>query len=621
MNVSIVLPASKLNAVKQSLSSQKSASLNFDYSTDPFSVFLSIKNQGFYMDKLVIIATILSDMDDNTRQQFMMSLLDICNTFITQNLGEILIIDSSHLMEMEYNSSFSMFPGFVYQTQKIHPSQLYSLIAGNFQAEENPNVDNDIKKPGLFSRMFKKKNAAPAAIQPNPGISQQMPEPSVNQMPGQVPSQIPEQPVTQPFVPTSQTPLFSDADFQQEAAPQEEADAPANSLDFSSLIFDNPEPQPQEDVIKPQSYNDMPLFEDPSVPTVNIAKEPEPPQPQSIPQIVSQPQPVPQMVSQPQPVSAPFQQPQPQSAPMQFSQSQLAPPPILQSPSLPTPIQLSQPQPVPVQNLYYADFFRKRSKTILVTGDRRTGVSTVVSNLAEQASQDGLAVLIIDLDYERRGQSINFPIDCDPNDIRTTLSLYNAIKNASNIQEYALPLNVNLSMLGTSLVAEDSTIMYKHVNDDALRPLLSMAIGYYDIVLIDCPFSMLKEYSCLVTMSNIIMHCLQTDLRSIFNTVNILAPDSFSSDTEYSVYMSKTLLLLNNYVPHVLNGKEMNESNLLSFMCDLTGDNLYTALSIIGRVPSLSQYDNCMMDGNLIVMNSALKGIFINLWNNIAQKG
>lgn len=584
MIVTVLAPAGKVDAIKQGLSAQNSVGVQFEYYTESSDLFVAIQDRGFYMDKLVIIATILAEMSDVVRQSFVDNLCNICEGYMTSTntTKGILMVDSGKLFEVEYHRFFDPYPMFVYQTQKIHPSQLFGLIAGNIKVTENKNIDNEVKKPGLFSRMFgrKQNTASAAAVAPEEAQTG-----SVETMDTQIQDTL------------SDKSLFDDVEYQ----PAEQIQPPVEdtSADDLDIYINIKKTEPaSEPTLALDELGQTPLFDDTekSIPSSSVKGGPN-------------------MQTESQPV----QSPQPTPVLTQFIQN-----PFAQSTQQITPVSNTKPvkaQVSPAVKPVYIDFFKKRSKTILFTGDRRSGVSTVVSNLAEQASRDGLYVLVIDLDHDRRGQSINFPINCDPNDVRMTLSLYHAIKNASNISDYAIPLNDNLSMLGTSMMAEDSTIMHQHCDDASLRSLLSVAMGMYDLVLIDCPFSKLKEYSCLVAMSNYIIHSMQTDSRSVINNLNMLTPDCFSNATDYSIYMSRVLLLLNCFKSHFNKGTEINEKTVLRYMMELTGDGMYNSLSVIGRIPEFNDYDEYMNNGKLLVMNSNHCKSFVQLWNSIAAKG
>ena len=158
MIVTVILPAAKLDKVKQGLESQKSAGISFEYFTNVAEVFTLINERGFYMDKLVFIASVLADFNDADMQVLIDNLCNVCELYLLDDTKnkEILMIDSGLLFEMEYHQFFHPYPSFIYQSQKVHPSQLFGLIAGNFITAENPNVIEESKKPSFFSKVFGK---------------------------------------------------------------------------------------------------------------------------------------------------------------------------------------------------------------------------------------------------------------------------------------------------------------------------------------------------------------------------------------------------------------------------------------------------------------------------------
>lgn len=547
MIVAVLLPADRLEKVRQSLDNQKSAGITFEYYVSMSALFDLVRDRGFYMDKLVIIASIISEFNEADMQVLIDNLFNICENYLISSTKEILMVDSAKAFESNYHQFFYPYQQFVYQTQRIHPSQLFNLIAGNFAVEENPNIDQEAKKPGLLSRFLgRKRTAIEEPLTDSTG--EQESEPTY-----------------------SDKPLFADEPV-SDSENQEAANEPTLPDFDIDLEYDEQEPDSlnTDDLTE---YSSTPLFDDPE----------------------------------------PASTPDPEPEPKQMAQQHVQKPKTVSPPAV-----KSKTKGV---KKTYVDFFRKRSKTILFTGDRRTGTSTIVSNLAEQASLDGLAVLVIDLDFERRGQAVNFPIVCDDNDTQTILSLYHAIKNASNLTKYALQLNNNLDFLGTLLSAESTDFMFEHVTNESLQTLLSLAMGKYDIIFIDCPFLSIKSYPCLVGMSNYIVHSIPTDTRGLINCINMLTPEDFDTDTSYNVYLSKAMFLLNIYLSHFWKNVEITERNVMDYLCDLTQESLYRNLTVLGRIPMFHDYDEFMSDGKLLVQEKKYTDIFIEVLNDIAAKG
>lgn len=586
MIVAVLLPEDKLEKVKQSLENQKSAGITFEYYTSTATVFDLIRDRGFYMDKLVIIASVISNFNEADMQVLIDNLFNICENFLMGSTKELLMIDSSKIFESNYHQFFFPYQQFVYQTQRIHPSQLFNLIAGNFKVEENPNIDQEAKKPSLLSRFLNRKRQTLDDTLPN-DESEVNPEVESD-------DELENNTESEESTTYSCSPLFSDEDTAE--VDQSVKDEEPSLSDFDiDLTVDSTEDS-TEDELEPdnEEYSKDPLFRDPEpVPEVATSAE---------------------VKVVPESKQERVTHSKKQAAPRSRAKLQDTPKPT----SAPVPVTSVNKRKV---TKTYVDFFRKRSKTILFTGDRRTGTSTLVSNLAEQASQDGLAVLLIDLDYERRGQAVNFPIVCDDNDVQTILSLYHAIKSASNLEKYALSLNDNLDFLGTLLSAESTDFMFEHVTNDALQTLLSIAMGRYDLILIDCPFLEIKMYPCLVGMSNYVIHSIPTDTRGLINCINMLTPEDFDTETSYSVYLSKAMFVLNMYLSHFWKNVEITEKNVMDYLCDLTQDAVYRNLTVLGRIPMFHDYDEFMSNGKLLVQEKKYSNIFVELLNDIATKG
>lgn len=584
MIVAVLLPEDKLEKVKQSLDNQKSAGITFEYYTSTATVFDSIRDRGFYMDKLVIIASVISNFNEADTQVLIDNLFNICENFLMGSTKELLMIDSGKIFESNYHQFFFPYQQFVYQTQRIHPSQLFNLIAGNFKVEENPNIDQEAKKPGLLSRFLNRKRQTLDDTLPNE-------ESEIN--PEEESDDEPENNAEGEESTTySCSPLFSDEDTAE--ASKSVADEEPSLSDFDiDLTVDSTDDSADDELgLDNEDYSTAPLFGDP----------------ESIPEAAAHTE----AKVEPEPRQEHVTHAKKQTALKSRTKVQETPKP---APASVMPVSKGKVKKT------YVDFFRKRSKTILFTGDRRTGTSTLISNLAEQASQDGLAVLLIDLDYERRGQAVNFPIVCDDNDIQTILSLYHAIKSASNLEKYALSLNDNLDFLGTLLSADSTDFMFEHVTNDTLQTLLSIAMGKYDLILIDCPFLEIKMYPCLVGMSNYIIHSIPTDTRGLINCINMLTPEDFDTETSYSVYLSKAMFVLNMYLSHFWKNVEITEKNVMDYLCDLTQDTVYRNLTVLGRIPMFHDYDEFMSNGKLLVHEKKYSNIFVELLNDIAAKG
>lgn len=601
MTIYILLSEANKLKVEANFNQQKCVGVEFEFFTDFDEVMALIEARGFFMDKLVIISSMFKDWTDIQRQQLTRKLLNICECLPTNK--EIFMLDSNQYFKNDFTTTLSFYPQVIYQSQKIEVKNLFGLITGDIKAPETPNINENIKRQGFFGKFLNKRSRLATPLE---GSQEAVPAESVEE---QVPEQL-EQPSMINLGKDADMPLFAE---EPTAAPVPETAQTEWFDEFDSMFGEDAARPIINNTTDFSSYDDTPLFSEPE-------SEPEPmPEPENTPHIdlakppESEQEPMPEPI--PEPVPVPVAAPTlPHIFKKEPKQPKVKPQPTPRQPK-------SKPEPIPNHKSEYVKLFQKRTKILLFTGERRSGISTAVSNCAAQACKDGLNVLIVDLDYERRGQAFNFPFLHDENDIRMTHSLYNANKNPSQIKEYVIHLDQGLDFLGTSLAVVETNIMHKHVTNESLQCLLTTATSYYDIIFVDCPYEQIIEYSNLILLSNTILHSLNTDQRSVINTLNAITTDDFDNVNSYNTYMAKVMFLLNNYTPHFWNGKEINERMLTIYMGELIGDNVFQNVAVVGRIPSYDDYDYCMDDGKLLVHNKRYAKDFVNILNEIANRG
>lgn len=567
MKIVVIAPDGVLDPIKQSFTNRGCVGVEFEYTSDILDVFKRMDIHGFYMNKLVILTAVMSDWGEADKQTLVDRLVAVCDTLKETN--EVYLFDSSKLLAAEYANTLSFYGQVIYQDQKIHVADLMSVIMGDYVESTAENINKDVKPKGFFSKFLKgrKGGTAPVAVE----------EPKQEDTPAPV-----EPGVVLPSNNEADSPSgFDDAPLFESAENESSVHvslSKSNNVDEDLDALQLPEDKPQylteDNITATGNLNDNPLFEEPS------------PKPQSV-ETVPAPSPIPEPVK----VVAP------------------------------APAQVKQKIEIPQPSGKYIQFFQKRTKIILCTGERRSGVSTFTSNIAQQVQRDGLSCLLVDLDYERRGQSINFPFEHDSDDVHLTYSLYNAVKSNSSIGEHAIALDDGLDFLGTSLYVEDTDMMHNHVTNETLQRLLTVALSEYDIILIDCPFVQIKEYPCLVAMSNLIVHSMCTDIRSIYNTLNSITEYDFASSTDYNLYVSKMMLLLNCYTAHFWNHTEVTEKFLPRVMFELTDSQMYLNFAVLGRVPFFADYDEYMSGGKMLVDNAKYRNIFVHLLDELALRG
>lgn len=592
MKIAIVAGAEALPLIKKSFESQRCVGVEFEYYLDVNEIITSIETRGFYLDKLAIVTSFLQEWGEIDKQTLVNRLLNICEHL--QVNAEIYLVDSKQLLRSEYSNLLSVYPQVKYQPQQIRLSELFGIVMGDLKHEQIDNIDETVKPKGFFSRRFGRKPTQPEVGEDTALITDA------------------EIPVNEPVSAPIQEPVAEEPE------------------DLFNLFEENSEASTPGVGVTMEDIDDTPLFQEPPQTSVSIP-EPAPvsaPISEHFPGSVSfsddwdEPIPTPTPAPEPAPMVAPIEDiaPAKSNGKSKLFIKEPASEPALAAPKAVKPQKIPAPKPAKVKSDYIS-IFQKRTKIILCTGDRRTGISTVASNLAQQAANDGLAVLVMDLDFERKGQAINFPFEADENDTQMSFSIFRAASAPSNIVDYAIHLEDGLDFIGTAISVSEVENIHKAVTDDVVKQMLSSALSAYDLIFIDCPFEYLKEYSSVVAMSHIIVHSMSTDYRGILNTLNRLTPDDFENDMVYNLYLSKVLLLLNNFVSHFWNSTEINENTITNYMCVLTGEDFYRGIDVIGRVPCFPDYDHFMDAGTLFVNDKRYKNIFVQLLNDLAVRG
>lgn len=606
--------------------------MQFDYQTDILKLIDTLETQEFSMyDKLVFILSSLKAWDDIQAKTILSRYIHWAQS--QPKTKEIIFIDTEKKYYIEVATEVLGYPNIRYIGERVRVTELPGICAGQIHAQSNAaaqplNKDKskrkttaqEVPKPkkgfGFFGRKpkgdsmnqpqpqqpdsqppFQNPNdpaSAPQqpmpAVDPQQDFSQQIPQPPAQpqdfsqQIPQPQPA-APQQDFDQPLFGGMNVPYTPQPNQHTEdigdiplVIPDEPDPAPAQQSRFGNIdtapdmnLFDIPEPEPQP-VRKP----------------VNITKSQSEPEPQP----AYQPQPEPQPAYQPQPEPQPTYQPQPEPQPAQqpsFGQAPQVNPGFM--PQVQQPVQMQQFKQ-PQGHGASKQRVSRRSTAILVTGDRRSGVSSIVSNLAMIAAAGGESVLVMDFDFDRRGQSINFPVTHESQDVRYTTSLSNALRAPGNIQNYAMEYVPGLWYLGTSMTVGDTKSAAAIVDNRKIQRLIGTALSQYDLVLIDAPFERLNEWDALITSSTRIIHVMNNDLNAIMNNINLLCEDAFEDPSIYQTYIPKMSIVLNAIRPVNVAGVPADANNILNIFAALTEDyETYQDFTVGGQIFFNAEYD------------------------------
>lgn len=623
----ILVASNKAAAIQKPVTQNALKNMQFDFQPDCLKLIDMLETQEFSMyDQLVLILSSLDQWDAVQRK-----------TILTRYLAwakgqpaskEIIFIDSSREFYMDIVTEIQGQSNIHYIDKKIRVADLPKICAGTYratdavpqelakdtsrrQAVQAPSVPKPHKGGfGFFGK--NKKNQQPAQPQPPVQPPVQQPQPPVQPpMQQPMPDPAPEQPApgtgahspqsvqTQQDVSEFDVPLFGDFN------PPQKAEQPVSSDFGLDLDLDVGEPAvrqqtkpAQQDRFDINNVDDVPVFQPEPAPAPIPTHQPEPqPAPQPAPAPMNGPVGnaqfgAAQSVSNGQFGSQPMGNPQ-QMNPSVGNPQQMNQAMGVQQPMQPAPTQMQthRPSRAPQTRKNNGAAFR-RSIAVLVTGDRRSGVSSVCSNLAVAAAMMGEAVLVLDFDFLRRGQSINFPIQHDENDARYLTPLANALRMPYSLDQYAVNYIDGLDYLGTSLVVSDIEAAQSTVDNAKIQRLLGTALSKYDMVFIDCPFDKIMEWDALVTGATRIIHVMNNDMNAIMNNINLLCEDAFLDPSIYQMYIPRMGIVMNAVKSINVMGIPASAQNLLSLFMGITGDeDSYTDFAVLGEIPFFTDYE------------------------------
>ena len=342
--------------------------------------------------------------------------------------------------------------------------------------------------------------------------------------------------------------------------------AVAPKINAVYLSFDKVTIPRLEQVIYGEVTQDNSQFEKP--PEVQPKVQPQPPKPPAPPKMPTPPQP-------PVPPPAPMKAPQPPAPPV-------APP---------------RPQP-PVQQAdnrsdiqRMVDEMRRRARTFIVTGERRSGVSGTVANMAMAAARMGISTLVIDMDIVRRGQYAYFPQNFSEFDTRFTHGLSNALRSYVTLDDVVWQIQAGLDVLGLDFAINDARQQETYADNEKLQYLLTAAKVKYDLTLVDMPFDKLKKYPSAITLAERSAYVLENDVMGLVNFLHTMVPDEFQATVDFQVFESRIGLLLNkvNQENQYL-GTPITAKNIQEMLVDISDDTVYDDYQVLGSVPFVPNY-------------------------------
>lgn len=261
---------------------------------------------------------------------------------------------------------------------------------------------------------------------------------------------------------------------------------------------------------------------------------------------------------------------------------------------------------MPIKSKGLKDLYRG---VIAVTGDRQSGVTTTASNMAQVYANNGYSVLIIDLDINRRMQTIinpNFK-EAVELDSRVSQGLLVSLINPTELENVYSVVSNNVAVISIANDVERDIKRFankpfdKVFSSSNLVTLFSFAKSLFDVVIVDIPWEKLDSVgSCLSYVDRVVLcvpntayhldNILEVELGNLFNREDFVAHN----------LLSKSKILLTKYnSKSKFGGREMTPKLVNDTLASLE-ESIYH-IEVVGKVSYVDNYEAQFERGNKIV--------------------
>lgn len=185
-------------------------------------------------------------------------------------------------------------------------------------------------------------------------------------------------------------------------------------------------------------------------------------------------------------------------------------------------------------------------RVVAITGHRGSGVTGTVANIATVASDNGVSVMVIDMDTVNRGINLFFSKFGDEVEINSELS-YSLIRCLMNPESYdvnSCKINRNLSVIALGYSVSNKERITEALQYKRVVSLISLLKQEYDLVLMDIPLEVFKTLPDLITQLDCIGLCVNNSLYSVVNTVR--ASEEYISE-EALLFNAKSRVIVTKY--------------------------------------------------------------------------
>ncbi len=184
------------------------------------------------------------------------------------------------------------------------------------------------------------------------------------------------------------------------------------------------------------------------------------------------------------------------------------------------------------------------SRVVGVTGHRGVGITSTVVNLAYEASKRNLSTIIIDLDVYNRTTNLYFSefMRQAERDEHLAGSLLKCLAKPQDYQSNACQVSNKLWLAGLTYNFEDKRLMNQFFNTNKLMNLLTVLRQHFNVILLDLPLEVLKEFEEVIPNIDAFALCTNNNQYSIITTLRNMGNCLSSENIGYVNAKSKLVI-------------------------------------------------------------------------------
>lgn len=249
------------------------------------------------------------------------------------------------------------------------------------------------------------------------------------------------------------------------------------------------------------------------------------------------------------------------------------------------------------------------------------GGSGFVAQAAEMYAMLGKRVLIIDLDIERRSQTLYYPSYMDA--VKDHKGTANSLIRVTQVMEInntvIVPVTSRIGMLSISRDIENIKDDFSSTISSNFQKIVASSQEQYDIVLIDLPLKYLKYYLRNLTAVDRNVFVIDNKFYNIEDFFSIKLHEILGDDDFFSIeLLGKSSLVLNKYLPENrdLKGYQLSKYKVKEML--LAAGDPYDSITIAGEIPHYPKWEEQYYTGiRHIWKDSVMLSLYRNIFNRI----